>query len=687
QIRRALEPMTSIRALRFDLAARTLGVDAPRSDWPDITRAIRAAGFHAEAAVASPDHSQVKRSQRLEGVRILLALAAASLAEYISFVAPDRPGLETMGMLVAAAAVAMSGFAVLRKGVAALLVGRLDISVLMSVAVLGAFAIGQWPEAAMVMALYSLAELIEARAAQGARQAIQRLLELAPAQAEVLQADGTWVGMPAQQVCVGSRVRVKPGERFPLDGVVTNGCSTADQSAVTGESMPVDKEAGDEVFAGTINQTGALEYDTTAEADDTVLARVIHAVEAAQHKRAPTQRFVDRFAAVYTPGVLVIALAIAAGAPWLLGWPLHTSLYRALVMLVIACPCALVLSTPVTIVSGLTAAARRGIVIKGGAFLERARELQVIALDKTGTLTEGKPRLVATVMLSPNHSEREVLSHARSLALRSDHPLSQAVAAGLDAEPLAVERFGAVHGRGVHGAVAGTDYTLGSHRWVEERGQCSTRLEALLDEHERNGRSLVVFADANGPLALFAVADTTRSTARDSVAELHALGLRTVMLTGDNQTTARFIAAETGVGDVCANLLPEDKLLALEHLRQGTTPVAMVGDGINDAPALAAADVGFAMGGAGAHVAVDAADVVVMNDQLGRVAETIRLSRRTHAMLWQNIAIALGIKAVFFAMALAGSATMWMAVFADMGASLLVVGNGLRLARASSSIA
>ncbi len=679
QIRRVLEPFKQVQRLQFDLPARTLALVAPADAWPALTAAIRSAGFQAEALTAPPSREETARAQRSELWRLVAALAVALGAELMHLLGEHTTTWQIAGMIVAALAIALSGLAVFRKGIAALLHGQLNINALMSVAVIGAFAIGQWPEAAMVMALYSLAELIEARAVERARNAIAGLLALSPPQADVLQADGSWKLQEAAAVAVGATIRVKPGERLPLDGRVTAGQSAVDQSPVTGESIPVDKGPGDAVFAGTVNQAGALEFEVTQPATDTVLARIIHAVEAAQGERAPMQRFVDRFAAVYTPAVFAIALAVAVVPPLLLGWPWLAAVYKALVLLVIACPCALVISTPVTVVSGLAAAARRGILIKGGIYLEEARRLRVVALDKTGTLTEGRPRLVAHELLPGAGSE--ALAVARSLAARSDHPVSKAVAAGLEGPALPVEAFGAELGKGVHGRVDGQVFVLGNHRWLHERGQCTPGLEALMRQHEQQGRTLSVLAGAGGALALFAVADTVKPSSREAVAALQALGVRTVMLTGDNEATARAIAAQVGIADVRANLLPQDKQQAV---RQLGGHVGMVGDGVNDSPSLAAAAVGFSMGAAGTDIAKEAADVLIMNDDLRRLPETIRLSRKTHAVLWQNIALALGIKAVFLVLAIAGSATMWMAVFADMGASLLVVMNGLRLLRGAA---
>jgi Cd2+/Zn2+-exporting ATPase len=393
------------------------------------------------------------------------------------------------------------------------------------------------------------------------------------------------------------------------------------------------------------------------------------------------QRFVDRFAAVYTPAVFLIAVAVAVLTPWLLGWDWTQAIYKALVLLVIACPCALVIATPVTVVSGLAAAARRGMLIKGGVYLEEARRLRVIAMDKTGTITEGRPRLVATELLPAGTAEPRTLAWAAALAAHSDHPVSRAIALGLDNADVSLDGFTALAGRGVQARINGGMLTLGNHRLIEERKLCSAEIEARLELHEAQGRTVTLLASDTGVLAIFAVADTIKESSREAVAALHRMGVASVMLTGDNAATARAIAVQAGIDDARGNLLPEDKLTAIEELRRRYGPTAMTGDGINDAPALARADIGVAMGAAGTDTAMEAADVVIMNDDLRRIPEMIRLSRHTHAVLWQNIALALGIKAVFLVLAVFGSATMWMAVFADMGASLIVVVNGLRLLR------
>ena len=710
-IRRVLEPIKGIRSLQFQLVARTLTIDAPADALALAVAAIGKAGYKmlpfsaADASDAGAhgagddhhdhdhDHEHAHAPSQGSGLppglpRLIAALVLAGVAEALSFLAPTGAWWTAAGMAIALAAILLAGLDVYKKGVSALIRRRLNINALMTVAVTGAFLIGQWPEAAMVMALYSIAELIEALAVDRARNAIAGLMALTPEAAEVRQADGvSWQTMALADVPLSATVRVKPGGRIPLDGRITAGSSAVNQAAVTGESLPVDKTAGDPVFGGTINETGELELQVTAVASNSTLARIIQAVEQAQGTRAPTQTFIDRFAAVYTPTVFILALAVALLTPLLLGWSWLAALYKALVLLVIACPCALVVSTPVTIVSGLTTAARRGILIKGGSFLEDARRLKAVALDKTGTLTQGRPALVDSEFFG-SADQAVVQRIALSLAARSDHPVSKAIAQGLQPGSAlslpSVSEFAALPGRGVQGIVNGEAYVLGNHRLIQERQQSSPALEATLALHEAQGRTLTLLAGSQGVLGLFAVADTIRETSRQAIAELKALGVTPVMLTGDNTATAQAVAAHAGIDDARGNLLPEDKLAAIRQMQSQYGLTGMTGDGINDAPALAQADIGFAMGGTGTDIAMETADVVIMNDDLRRLAETVRLSRRTHAVLWQNITLALGIKAVFFVLAVFGDATMWMAVFADMGASLLVVANGLRLLRSKA---
>lgn len=598
-------------------------------------------------------------------------------------------------LLLAVIAIVCSGFSTYKAGLAALARLDLNMNALMTVAVTGAVLIGQWPEAAMVMFLFTLAELIEARSLERARNAVRTLMDIAPETVDVQQADGSWSPQPAAQVPVGSLVRARPGERIALDGDIVEGQAALDQSPITGESLPVEKGPGDAVFAGSINTSTLVLYRSTAPADGSKLARIIAVVEGAQATRAPTQRFVDRFARIYTPAVFVIALLVALLPPLLLGGAWMDWIYRALVLLVIACPCALVISTPVTIVSGLAAAARVGVLVKGGAFLEQGRKLSWVALDKTGTLTHGKPALTdirlhnGMGMAAPQEAAQgdAALVLAASLAALSDHPVSQAVARHAASRGLAlreVDGFEAVSGQGTKGRMGGQDYRLGNWKLMAAGGVADGAAQAAMDALASEGKTVVALASGTQMLALFGVADTLRASSREAIAELHALGVSTLMLSGDNQHVAQAIAREAGIDDARGNQLPEDKLAAVRDLQQRGIVVGMVGDGINDAPALAQADIGFAMGAAGSDTAMETADVALMDDDLRKLPYFVRLARRTARVLWQNIGLALGIKIIFLALAIAGEASMWMAVFADMGASLLVVFNGLRLLRAKA---
>ena len=678
-IRRKLGSMSAVADMDFNLMQRVLTVVHAPHALGSILDAIRSLGFTPELAEAGRPLAAPPAGPRKPWWPLALAGVAALASEALAWL--GQPAWSTAAL--AAVAVLACGPATYRKGWVAMRNGNLNINALMSIAVTGAFALGQWPEAAMVMVLFTIAELIEARSLERARRAIQALMRLAPDKASVMRADGTWSEVDARTVAPGAIVRVRPGERIALDGEIVAGRSSVNQAPITGESLPVEKAEGDAVFAGTINESGSFDYRVTAAADNTTLARIIHAVEQAQGAKAPTQRFVDRFARVYTPIVFALALLAAIVPPLAFGAGWSESVYRALVLLVIACPCALVISTPVTIVSGLAAAARHGILVKGGAYLEQGRKLAWLALDKTGTITQGKPVQTDFELRADVDADR-CRSLAASLAGRSDHPVSAAIADAADARDVArlsVDGFEAIAGRGVRGVIDGVRYSLGNHRLVEEMGLCSPALEQRLDAHERQGKTVVMLIDAQRVLALFAVADTIKETSRAAIADLHGLGVRTAMLTGDNPHTADAIARQVGIDRAQGNQLPADKLNVIESLAASGATVGMVGDGINDAPALVRADIGFAMGAMGTDAAIETADVALMDDDLRKIGVFIRLSKATRAVLVQNIALALGVKAAFLALTLVGLGTMWMAVFADVGASLLVVGNGLRLLR------
>ncbi|MDR0339198.1 MAG: cadmium-translocating P-type ATPase [Desulfovibrio sp.] len=700
-IRAKMAGVPGVTKLEFNLMRRVLTVDHELPSTDAIVAALTSIDMTPEPLVAGPDSSTTTPETKIPWGRLAVAGAAAALSETFELLAEwdvspfglDLAAWKINGVTVlawlplvfAVAAIALAGLSTYRKGWLAVRNFNLNINALMSVAVTGAAVIGQYPEAAMVMVLFNLSEAIEAKALDRARRAIKDLLALAPEKATALRPDGSWVETDIRQVAVGSRIRVRPGEKIGLDGVILEGRSAVNQAPITGESLPVEKSEGDTVYAGTINESGSFEFEVTAAATNSTLARIIHAVEEAQGARAPIQRFVDRFAKYYTPAVFLAAILAGVIPPLFMGGAWPQSVYTALVLLVIGCPCALVISTPVSIVSGMAAATRHGILVKGGVFLEQGRRLAWLALDKTGTITHGKPRQTDFVELG-DIDGRKAMVIAASLASRSDHPVSRAIAenaAENKANPLDVDGFTALPGQGVCGVIDGKKWFLGNHRMVEDLGMCSEELEQRIFRLERQGRTVVALVgDAvNG---LFAVADTLKSSSIEAIRELKGLGVRTVMLTGDNEHTARAIAGQVGVDDFRGDLLPEDKLKVIERLqREGgkSAKVGMVGDGINDAPALARADIGFAMARGGTDTAIETADVALMDDDLRKIPRFIRLSRSTHAILVQNITFALALKAVFFALTFMGLATMWMAVFADVGAALAVVANGLRAMR------
>lgn len=676
-IRNRLGKVPEVNNIEFDLMNRILTVDHVFSDDRPLVKALTEVGMKPAADCevgCEPDASGAsKRENLILGVALALALAS----ELVGWLTGQEKSWPVIGLAITA--MVLGGKKTFPKGIVAVKTFTLNINFLMCLAIVGAVIIGSWPEAAMVTVLFAIAEQIESFSLDRARNAVRALMELAPEKAWVQDASNQWIEVEAGSVALGQRVRVKPGERIPLDGDVVLGQSAVNQAPITGESIPVDKVVGDQLFAGTINEQGILEFAVTGKRGNTTLDRIIKTVQEAQGTRAPTQRFVDNFARFYTPGVVTFAILVAI-VPLAFGQPFWPWLYKALVMLVIACPCALVISTPVTVVSGLAAAAKQGILIKGGVHLESGRNLRMIALDKTGTLTHGKP-VVTDVIAMHDYDREKALQLAASLDHLSGHPVAKAIEDHWKGELLEVIGFESITGRGVAGTIEGVSYMVGNHRLIEERGACCDHVHSELDRLQAEGKTTVVLANAKEALAIFGVADTLRSESVEAIQELHALGVKVSMLTGDNASTAKAIASQVGIDDVQAELLPEDKLKVIEQLLETYRSVGMVGDGVNDAPALARATVGFAMGAAGTDTALETADVALMKDDLRKLPAYIKLSKKTAAILTQNIAMAIGIKVVFFALALTGHATLWMAVFADMGGSLLVVGNGLRILR------
>jgi len=690
-IRARLGALPGVDDLDFNLVAQKLTV-MHRSSPEALAQALREIHMtpRTEKAEEAPPPSFWQRRQRL------ILTAASGLLTLLGFALALAGLPRAVSWPLYGAAILSGGWLMARKAWFAVRSRSLDINVLMTLAVIGALAIGDWLEGATVIVLFSLANLLESLSMERARRSIKALMDLKPPTARVRR-DGVERELPVGEVAVGEVVSVRPGERIPLDGTVTEGASAVDQSSITGESMPVDKGVGDALYGGTINGQGYLELRVSRPAADTALARIIHGVEEAQSRKAPSQSFVDRFARVYTPAVVLAAILLAVLPPLVLGQPWGVWFYRALVLLVVACPCALVISTPVTIVSGLAWATREGILIKGGVSLENLAAIPVFAFDKTGTLTEGRPRVSGVHALAQGAgdaqraasaqaaAETEVLLAAAAVEARSEHPLAGAILAHARERGLAppeAGEFQSLPGRGASAVLDGRRLFVGNHRLFEELGWCSPPVEALLERLESEGQTAVLVGRDGQVLGAVSVADRPRRDARQALAELKRAGVRhTLMLTGDNRATARAVAAELGVDEVRAELLPQDKVEAVRELAARHGGVAMVGDGVNDAPALAAATVGIAMGAAGTDAALETADVALMSDDLTRLPAAVRLSRRVGGIVRQNILFALLVKVVFIALTPLGFTSLWLAVAADMGASLLVIFNGLRALR------
>ena len=681
EIEAALDGMEGIGNQLFNLSKRTLVLSGQPPALKAARVLIQQLGYRVKVI---SDAGKATRVQKMSWSRLLSSLFLAVFAEILELFSSGTAVEQTLVIVSCLIAIFLSGLPVYLQGISALRRVKLNMNSLMSVAVTGACLIGYWPEAAMVMSLFSIAEELESQAANRARNAISRLGDLAPDFALVQMGDRTWKSVAVKNIRIANLVRVDAGDRIPLDGVIQAGQSSVDQSSVTGESMPVEKLVGDQVFAGTVNTTGSFVFRVSSLESESTVARIIRAVEEAQAARAPMQRFVDRFAARYTPAVFYLAIAVGVLSPIFFDISVLNAIYRALVLLVIACPCALVIATPVTLVSGLTAAARKGIVIKGGLFLEQVPRLKTLAFDKTGTLTMGHPVLVEFHSLVEDCQFVHLQQCCVSLALQSKHPVSRAIAASIDVEKLQVDEFEALIGKGLTALINNQRFYLGNRRWLREIVAMDASIESLITSHESAGCSVSLLADSQQVLALLAVADQPRPTSAQAIDLLHQMKIRTVMLSGDNQISANLIASQIGIDRVFSDLLPEQKLQALKNL-QDESPTGMVGDGINDAPALAGAQVGFAMGAAGSDAAMEAADVVIMDDDPRRLVDVIQISRQTLNVLWQNIALIVLIKGLFLLLALLGYATMWQAVFADMGTSLIVVFNSLRLLGSSSS--
>ena len=733
-IQTGVSRLSGVESCSVNFAAAKMNVTGTVSQDAVIAR-VRELGYgvgqeRSPGAVVAPPSANfvgfllVSQKSRLLLLAALLILPGLIFNEFLPMLGVEHWLFDATSLL----AMLLAGYPVARSGWRALRINRqLTINGLMTIAALGAVVIGAYSEAGLVMVLFALGEALEGYTVERSRQSIRSLMEVAPAEAIVLRPcmdcqghfgkamdDGSpytggpcpWCGshaeiVPVNSLAIGETVLVKPGARIPVDGRVLTGSSAVNQAPITGESVPVDKTPGDELFAGSINGQAALEVEVTRLAADNTIARLIRLVEDAQEQRAPAQRFVDRFAEVYTPLVVVLAALTAALPPLFWDAPFWNTadggqgwLYRGLALLVVACPCALVISTPVTIISAISNAARNGVLIKGGAFLEAMAGIRAIAFDKTGTLTAGKPAVVTVRSINCLSPEKEfcppcadLLALAAAVEQRSEHPLARAVvsASQLFPNPYPVaEGVTALLGAGVFGAVAGRPVLVGSHAYFEANVPHSLERCAQIDAASGLGQTPLLVSAGQEYQGYITVADAVRESSRRVLAELRAAGIEhLVMLTGDNPATAQHIAAQVGVTDVRAGLLPEQKAGAVQELLAQFGPTAMVGDGINDAPALATATVGIAMGAAGGGTAqaMETADIALMGDDLSRLPFLVRLSRAAMQTVRVNVALSIGIKLVFLLLVLTGFGSMWLAVLADVGTSLLVTLNGMRLLR------
>lgn len=677
---------TEIFAVNANLMTATVEIQHSPSVTKDfLKQAIESTGVKVSSRMDSKTSSLDKRKKLVVLFSgILLGVGFAS-----EFLLDDRNLITSLffGISILAA-----GTLIFPKAWGAIQHLKLDMNVLMTVAVIGAFAIKEYSEAATVVFLFSLAELLEAYSVSKARAAIRDVLTLTPAKANVVQLNGSTIEVPIQDVKVGDIICIRSGERIPVDGEISQGASLVNQAPLTGESVPVERTVGDKVFSGTINETGVLYVRSLTKFEDSKVSQIIRLVEEAQKNKAPSEKFVDSFAKIYTPAVFFVAVLTLVIPPIFFAGSWQEWLYRALVLLVIACPCALVISTPVSIVSGLAAMAKRGVLVKGGVFLEAIGKVKALAVDKTGTITEGRPRVKEIFPWNKFH-EKEVMEVAGSIEVLSSHPLAQAVvdyAKKININFSSATDFKNIVGKGAEAKIDGHEYFLGNHRFAHELNVCDEKLEATLSELEKKSYSVVVVGhrphlNCDGEvMGIIALGDSIRENAKSAISDLHQAGIKKViMLSGDNQRTASAIAAQAGIDEAVGDLLPDDKVNHIKYLVKTYESVAMIGDGINDAPALAQATVGIAMGGVGTDTAIETSDITLMQDDLGQVSKAIQLGKRALSIIRFNIGFALATKAVFLILAIIGISNLWLAVAADMGASLFVTFNALRLLRAT----
>ncbi|QIW58769.1 cadmium-translocating P-type ATPase [Lactococcus raffinolactis] len=626
-----------------------------------------------EATHQKPAFWRENRSQLIAAVLIILAFVS-------QLTMMGEPRFLTASLFIAA--IIIGGYALFIEGIKDLIKFDFSMATLMTIAIIGAALIGDFAEGAIVVILFAISEMLERYAADRARQSISSLVKVAPKVATIRRNDLEQT-IAVQDIQINDVMLIKPGQKIAMDGIVIKGESTVNQAAITGEALPVDKQLSDEVFAGTLNEAGYLEVQVTKLAADTTIAKIIQLVEAAQGERAPAQAFVDKFAKIYTPFIILLATLIVILPPLFFGGDWQRWFYQGLSVLVVGCPCSLVISTPVSIVSAIGNAARHGVLVKGGIYLEEMGKLQAIAFDKTGTLTEGKPTVTDFVVLDDQFEATDLLQKISALEIYSQHPLASAIVAlsqkrGIDATPISIENFKSLTGRGVQGDIYGITYSIGSPTLFVS----DSKIDTIKQDFHRKSKTVIYFGTSDQVLAVIGLQDAVRQTSRQTIQALQTLGVKeTVMLTGDNQATADQIGREVGVSAVKANLMPADKLKEIQALQATFGRVAMIGDGVNDAPALAMANVGIAMGVAGTDTALETADITLMGDDLARLPFIVRLSRSTLRTIKQNITFSLALKVIALLLVIPGWLTLWIAILADMGATILVTLNGIRLMR------
>ncbi len=676
-LKKKLNGVAGVKDHHFNLITKKLSVLQTCPDQ-QIIETLKKAGFSA-TTLDNVENYEIKTAEWKKYIFLLLSgslLLTGLILNNLKF-------SENVLLVFFALSAIVGGWKIAIKGIKSVISMALDMNFLMFVAAIGGFIIGEYAEAAAVIFMFSIALYLESLSLERTRKAIRSLMNLSPTTAYVKER-GSEILKPVKNIKTGEMIKIRPGEQISLDGIITNGISSINESLITGESSPVLKQEGDQVFAGTINLRGSFEFKVVKEYHDTMLSKIVEMIEKGQSEKADSQTFIEKFSKIYTPAVTIIAILIAVIPPLFFSAPFEEWFYRSLVMLVIACPCALVISTPVTIVTGITQAARNGVLIKGGKYLEAIGKQEIFAIDKTGTLTEGRPKLQEIITLNSSAVEK-ILQIAAAIENHSEHPLAEAVEikaveAGISFRDIEVKNFLSFPGRGITAQIGDKIYMLGNHLFCEENNLCSADIENILEKLESEGKTVIVVIENEIPMGIISFIDVAREESKKAIHELKQIGIKNIlMITGDNEKIANTVAKEIGIDKINAGLMPEEKLNIVLKLKEQNNRVCVIGDGVNDAPALAASTVGIAMGSIGTDVAIETSNIVLHSENLMKVVDTIKLSKKTNKILKQNIVLALITKGVFLILGAFGLATLWMAILADDGAAIAVIFNGLRL--------